>query len=188
MVNFCSTQKCINRDKIYFAANSVDHYKTAYIVNMSCGAITNSSTLQMYHMWSNFQSSTWQIAPHYKQFCHVVPNCLSCEAKLLHMKYFAPQTLSTASATIIMYVLLTSRVTFETLSKCLNFSCFRRALCQLKAHHLFRPLNENQSSPKSKSEIFRVPPMVPAHRLGVRMVLPGVQLRWALCVLLLYIL
>ena len=70
---------------------------------MSCGAITNSSTLQIYHMWSNFQSSTWQIAPHYKQFCHVVQNYLSCEAKLLHMKYFAPQTLSAASATIIMY-------------------------------------------------------------------------------------
>ena len=43
------------------------------------------------------------IAPHFKQFCHVVQSFLSCEAKLLHMICFAPQTMSAASATIIMY-------------------------------------------------------------------------------------
>ena len=42
---------------------SRNHDKTAYIVNLSCGAITNSSI----------------------QFFHVVQNCLSCEAKWLHM-------------------------------------------------------------------------------------------------------
>ena len=41
-------------------------------------------------------------APHDK-LLHITNNCLSCEAKLLHMKYFAPQTLSAASATIMMY-------------------------------------------------------------------------------------
>ena len=43
------------------------------------------------------------IAPHYKQFCHVVQSFLSCEAKLLHMICFAPQTMSAASVTTIMY-------------------------------------------------------------------------------------
>ena len=35
--------------------------------------------------------------------CYVVQNYLTCEAILLHMNFFAPQTLSAASATIIMY-------------------------------------------------------------------------------------
>ena len=33
----------------------------------------------------------------------MVQNCFSCEAKLLHLIFFAPQTMSAESATIIMY-------------------------------------------------------------------------------------
>ena len=50
-----------------------------------------------------------KIAPHDKQLCHVVQNCLflihmtSKIVMLLHMKFFAPRTMSAASATNFMY-------------------------------------------------------------------------------------
>ena len=94
-VSFCSTQKCVNCDNIYFALKQPKSRQD----NIYCKFV----------MWSRYgaisQCSTWQIAPHYKQFCHVVQNCLpnAMWRKIAPHEFFAPQTMSVASATIIMY-------------------------------------------------------------------------------------
>ena len=50
-VNFCSTQECVKCDKMDDASKQRKSQKeTAYIVNLSCGAMTRYSPLQM---WSN---------------------------------------------------------------------------------------------------------------------------------------
>ena len=38
LVTFCSSQKCVNHNKWILHQNSVNHYKTAYIVYLPCAA------------------------------------------------------------------------------------------------------------------------------------------------------
>ena len=74
-VIFCSTQKCVNRNKLDFASTQRKSYKTAYVVNLSCAAkfaIRSNLSLihitKLLHRTNNFVMWS-KIAFHVKQFC-----------------------------------------------------------------------------------------------------------------------
>ena len=73
-VNFCSTQNCVNRNKIDFASKQRKSQK---------------GRKNEFVIWSNDKLlhiadvEQFVIAPHEKQLCHVVQNCLSCGASLI---------------------------------------------------------------------------------------------------------
>ena len=95
------SQKNISRQK------SVNHFKTAYILNLSrtakFGTRSNLSLIhitKLLHRTNNFV--LWgKIACHVKRFCST--RQFPCGAKLLHMKFVAPRPMSAASATNMMY-------------------------------------------------------------------------------------
>ena len=110
-VNICSTQMWVIRDKMNFASkqrksrqNSIHckfvmwskvWYKEQFVIDPHP---------QFLHMTNNFVMWS-KIACHVKQFCSTWPSTFLCGAKLLHMTFFAPRTMSAASATNMMYAL-----------------------------------------------------------------------------------
>ena len=108
---FCSTQKCENRNKMNFASKQRKSlqksihckfvtcrkvcYKEQFVIDLQSQNYSTQQTIlscgaRLLVMESN-------VVPHdHQQF--------SCRAKLLHMKFFAPRTMSAASATNMMYV------------------------------------------------------------------------------------
>ena len=85
LVNFCSTPKCVNRDKFDFASKqhrSQEDSSHCKYVNMS----SNHQYIEQFPKLHMTNCSTLQT------ILSCGENCLLCEAKLLHINFFAPQT------------------------------------------------------------------------------------------------
>ena len=94
-VNFCSTQKCVKCDKINVASKQRKSQDNN--VNLSCGAILSCGAMPSYSallMWSNLSLiHMTKLLQMTRNFSCGAKN-LTYEAILLHMNFFAPQTMS----------------------------------------------------------------------------------------------
>ena len=128
-----------------FRQNSVNRNKTAYIVNLPCGAMTSYSPLQMLSNLSLIHmTKLLHMTSNFVIWCKItlIIAFITCEAFLLHMKNLAPQTLSAASATIIMYAryICIYQMVLDTqplkITSYINFLQFFKALALiLMSHH-----------------------------------------------------
>ena len=107
---FCATQKCENRNKMNFASKQCKSLqKSIHCKFVTCRKVCNKEQFVIDLQSQNY-STQQTILPCGARLLVMKSNFVPhdhqqfpCGAKLLHMKFFAPRTMSAASATNMMY-------------------------------------------------------------------------------------